>query len=231
MGERICSEPDCKSRSRGWCNAHYLAARKRGDFVPAARETKAPRLAGPDERKCSHPDCPRRYFSRDLCNLHYGQAYRNGVLPPRQLELPFNRHSLSRIDREAATADCSICGPGVRVRVRVRRYPQCWTLYVNRPRKPWSRANGRRRTPEQRRAMTLRQEYGLTVAAFAQMEVAQGGACAICGETPSKRLHVDHCHETGRVRGLLCQACNVGLGFFRDDPGRLTRAVGYLGAA
>ena len=60
---------------------------------------------------------------------------------------------------------------------------------------------------------------------------AQDGVCAICGKTPQqniKRLYVDHDHETGDVRGLLCQQCNIGLGAFRDDKAVLHKAIKYL---
>lgn len=64
------------------------------------------------------------------------------------------------------------------------------------------------------------------------MRIAQDGLCAICKQplTQGKHTHVDHCHQTGRVRGLLCRGCNVGLGNFQDDPALLRAAADYLDA-
>lgn len=57
----------------------------------------------------------------------------------------------------------------------------------------------------------------------------QGGGCAICGEFPTeKKLAVDHDHETGRVRGLLCMRCNTALGHFEDSITLLEAAIDYL---
>jgi len=71
--------------------------------------------------------------------------------------------------------------------------------------------------------------YGLTEQAYAEMLNQQGGTCAICKVEPGgKRLAIDHCHESGKVRGLLCQECNHGLGKFRDSLSLLERAHGYL---
>ena len=59
----------------------------------------------------------------------------------------------------------------------------------------------------------------------------QNGACAICKKTPKRRLLcVDHCHVTGKVRGLLCKKCNSGLGFYDDDAKRMQAGVDYLTA-
>ena len=78
------------------------------------------------------------------------------------------------------------------------------------------------------RAKTLAQ-YGLTPEDYDRMLAAQGGRCAICGtDNPGgqgNRLHVDHDHETGRVRGLLCQGCNARLGWF--EP-RQAQVMNYL---
>lgn len=77
--------------------------------------------------------------------------------------------------------------------------------------------------------------YGITREKFDVMFAAQNGACAVCkkpanpGVGPAtQRLHIDHNHDTGRVRGLLCLNCNRALGWFQDDPQLLRRAAEYL---
>jgi hypothetical protein len=77
----------------------------------------------------------------------------------------------------------------------------------------------------------LRRKYGITAADYDRMLAKQGGVCAICRGSESGgrgTFHVDHCHATGRIRGLLCHWCNVALGCFRDRPERLERAIEYL---
>jgi hypothetical protein len=79
--------------------------------------------------------------------------------------------------------------------------------------------------------------YGITREQYEEMWTRQGGRCAICNRLGSEvhargkavlRLAVDHDHETGVVRGLLCNGCNLGLGGFDDDPEALERAAAYL---
>jgi predicted nucleic acid-binding Zn ribbon protein len=75
--------------------------------------------------------------------------------------------------------------------------------------------------------------YGVTPDRFAEMLAEQGGSCGICpaAEPGGKGAwHVDHDHATGRVRGLLCHHCNLGLGNFKDEPSRLRAAITYLEA-
>lgn len=85
-------------------------------------------------------------------------------------------------------------------------------------------------------AWRLKRQFGITVQQFEEMLEAQAGCCAICGELPQEskghrnkhRLHVDHDHETGVVRGLLCNNCNAGLGYLGDSVKNLRKAVKYL---
>ncbi|HET9609909.1 MAG TPA: endonuclease VII domain-containing protein, partial [Acidimicrobiales bacterium] len=84
--------------------------------------------------------------------------------------------------------------------------------------------------PERKRALRdqyYRRTFGISADDVDALLEAQGGGCAICGERPARvaSLHLDHCHETGAVRGILCLSCNQGLGKFRDDPGLLDAAA------
>jgi Recombination endonuclease VII len=75
----------------------------------------------------------------------------------------------------------------------------------------------------------LKRRYGISRADYAALLARQGGVCAICGKPPEKTLCVDHCHSTGRIRGLLCRKCNFGLGCYAEDQAALIAALAYLG--
>lgn len=76
----------------------------------------------------------------------------------------------------------------------------------------------------------IRRQYGITIDEYDAILEKQGGGCAICkGDTKGRgRYHVDHCHETGKVRGLLCAKCNILLGHANDDTRLLRAAISYL---
>lgn len=85
------------------------------------------------------------------------------------------------------------------------------------------------------RNRNLKKKYGITLEDLEKMLRDQGNKCAICGQEiflfgSSKNLtaHVDHDHKTGKVRGLLCHECNIGLGKFRDNTDYLLSAISYL---
>lgn len=133
---------------------------------------------------------------------------------------------LTNVNESAGTCDCSIHGFRVRLRVRKRiggaMYYSCRLCD-----RGGERGNRGSSTWRPSKASRLWHKYGITEAEFTIRREAQGGRCLIC-LTPEPKLVVDHDHETGKVRGLLCHRCNVGLGWFRDDVTRLKRAAKYL---
>lgn len=88
--------------------------------------------------------------------------------------------------------------------------------------------------PEKARSADYKHRYGVTAEEVEALFEAQGGLCRICDKPLQKKgrgplsMHVDHCHITSRVRGILCAHCNRGLGLFEDDVERMSRAIQYL---
>jgi Recombination endonuclease VII len=87
--------------------------------------------------------------------------------------------------------------------------------------------------PERRHDIYLKSVYGVPYGTYAQLLAAQEGRCAICGTTEpgrkTKRFHLDHCHDTGEIRGLLCAGCNVGIAHLQHSEEILISALRYLG--
>jgi hypothetical protein len=132
-----------------------------------------------------------------------------------KLELPAERFNRSSAAPDGLQYKCKSC--------------------MNDYKRAWDKANPGRAGLSAWRA-ELKRSYGMTQEEYESMHVAQNGVCAICrlpevgrhwaGVT--YRLHVDHCHETGRVRGLLCGPCNRALGMFKDNAVTMRRAIEYL---
>lgn len=80
-----------------------------------------------------------------------------------------------------------------------------------------------------KRSDNLKSRFGLTLAVYDQMVRDQNGQCKICFKTPSRALDVDHDHKTGRIRGLLCNQCNQGIGLLKEDLAIIQAAYNYLG--
>ena len=81
--------------------------------------------------------------------------------------------------------------------------------------------------PDETELRSRCRNYGIELEDYQNMLDLQNDRCAIC-ETIPQTFHIDHCHKTGKVRGLLCRGCNHGLGQFKDDPIALERAAKYL---
>lgn len=87
--------------------------------------------------------------------------------------------------------------------------------------------------PFRRWCFNVKRLYGITAIQYFMILDQQGGKCAVCGgdEIDSKRndrMPVDHCHETGRVRGILCTSCNRAIGLMKDNAAIMRKAATYL---
>lgn len=98
------------------------------------------------------------------------------------------------------------------------------------------KAEMRARTPDYKKESFIKSVYGITLKDYDDMFKKQGGVCFICGQKETRknkytgvcRLHIDHDHKTGKVRGLLCHSCNFGISAFMDSAQLLERAIEYL---
>lgn len=117
------------------------------------------------------------------------------------------------------TKPCARCKSGERVS-HMAYCRQCTNEYSRNYRRERYRNEPDYR--EKMKATATAGRYKLSLAEFK----ALGDSCEICGS--KEKLHVDHCHNSGKVRGLLCQNCNWGLGNFQDSPSRLKQAMKYL---
>lgn len=112
---------------------------------------------------------------------------------------------------------------------------------ANRTRQKANQRAWCKRNPERRKAQLrkseIKQNFGISLEQYAAMEQVQCGVCAICTQPEvakdhrsgrQKHLAVDHCHATGKVRGLLCHKCNLALGLFNDDLTMIATVADYL---
>lgn len=177
---------------------------------------------------CKEEGCARPRVGWGLCGLHYQRFRRSGQSAPTQR---------SQARAETVDADgsrkCWKCGD---------RKPFTSEHFPQDHRRPGQlkgtctdclRAAGRK--------CQLQRAYGLTVEVYEALLLAQGEKCAVCAlplatvsdgfGTKKTRPHIDHCHATGKVRGILCHHCNVMLGHAKDSTALLTAAITYLEAS
>lgn len=176
--------------------------------------------------------CPKNVDSRGLCSTHYSQARRSGALDEHPVR-PSNdkpKHTLSELNKEEQTATCAICGP---VSVYYRKSRDQYICVLKKKLRPPSPYN-------------YSYKFKAEVPGLSKEDVSverqrlfleQGGKCAIClregsitygDKSDKKKLCLDHCHETGKLRGLLCIRCNTTVGHLSDDPEAFKRGARYL---
>ena len=209
-----CSGPNCDrtrlaTKEPPLCKAHYYQRR---------RGTELSDLTLPFQRDltCSFPECERPARARNLCKLHYDHSRVYGE--PRPIGSITGKRShrchepgcptrttykFCEEHRQTAGSECAELTCRERA---INSGPYCVT--------------------HAKKDRMLRHFYNISLRQRDQLIVAQDCRCAICQER--KELHVDHCHDTGAVRGMLCGNCNRAIGLMKDNPIALMRASKYL---
>lgn len=196
-----CSVEGCSKpvQARTWCHAHYMRWYKRGGDPSENRRLKEFR---PPPEVCAVADCPNEVEAWGWCRSHYALAKHQFKINPRECDFCAKWYVGRRSDSQFCSREC----------------------------KGKQRLRDGRAAASSRKSY-MKREWGLGLEEYHRMLADQGGCCGICGGFDPKgrgRFIVDHDHKTGKVRGLLCNDCNLGLGKLGDNVELLRRAVAYL---
>jgi len=212
-----CVVPGCDGKQKtlksGYCEKHLFRANRHGTVVQ-------PRPLDWGARE-KHPNYKiwvwhRRKGASGLCQDWHDDFWAFvsdvGLRPA--------KHTLRRIDPSKPL------GPG----------NWGWIESVDSKDKAEYQRKWRQANPEKATSHNLKKMYGISLEIYEAMAVQQNGVCAICKNPEQsvdkdgapRRMPVDHCHKTGKVRALLCTACNRALGLFKDDPSVLQAAAKYV---
>jgi hypothetical protein len=139
-----------------------------------------------------------------------------------------SRHILSNIDIENRTGTCSVCGE-VKI-VLSGIYPKGLPKFLCSIKRNTARVEEAKRNPERfRRNNDRHTAKRLNLSLEEYYQLREINSCQICGKKRgSINLPIDHCHTTGKIRGVLCNKCNFGLGYFDDSVEKLNMAIEYL---
>jgi len=218
-----CPNPSHAKGSRGLCkscyNREYLRKKAAG-WVPAPPEKR--------DYPCTTEGCTRIGRSKlrpSTCQACHAREHYHKKNPdaPRHPLGHYGKWKGVKCQADGCERDAYSLGYCVPCGNKVR--------YAQR------KAEGTHYCPEARSRAHLKMRYGITGAEYDQLFAAQGGTCAICAEPPHegntpttwkvRRLAVDHCHDTGKVRALLCNECNL-IVKHRNNVGVLRKAIEYL---
>jgi hypothetical protein len=239
---RICSIPGCGQpyEGHGLCNRHYKKWKKYGD--PHAGYERRKNGEGKvhrgfivktygDQRAYEHVHIMSQYLGRPLRDDERIR-HLNGDRADNRLD----NLLLIRLPDCTSSKECTRCHQvkpldafAPRGTGRAKRHSACIECNHTRTSELRQDPAVSKRLSERGYFSKIKCQFGLDRDTYSQMLSGQEGKCAICRQLPSKKkLSVDHCHATGRVRGLLCTTCNSLLGRCKDNPQILRLAVEYL---
>lgn len=212
--------------TRGYCQKCYWKLRRNGSL---------PRANAVNGGRCSIEGCEKTALAKNLCSMHYQRA---------QHPLMNAWNSIRRLDASQRPEEWTSFDKFLRA-VGERPSEKHQLRRIN-PNLPWSSTNFRWRPPvsekkmattEYMRRWQLRDKYGLSAEEFDAILASQNNKCPITGRDFSEidpatgkaiRMVVDHCHDTGKVRGILSDSANKGIGLLGDNLEWLENAVVYL---
>jgi hypothetical protein len=186
--------------------------------------------------ECSVENCVRLVFGHGYCNMHYKRWRKTGDPGPATTYIRTGCSVAECPEPHAALGFCQahwgrFKRSGVIPETPIRRFgapkAECPRLFCTKP----VATKGLCTKHYSRAAWFKSYEKGFTWDSYDALWDSQKGMCAICSAElvwDAKSTHIDHCHDTSKVRGLLCSNCNQGLGSFRDSKDLLTKAVAYL---
>lgn len=183
-----------------------------------------------------HPD--RKYESRGMCKSCYTKWYEENNAE-KVAERKKRYYEKSREKHRQYQREWKISNPekllALRGRYRSKNQQSLLERHRDYNHKNRDSINSKNReyvknNPEKRTETKLKNRYYLSVSGYKDIYDKQNGLCAICGGVNSKgkKLCVDHDHETGTIRGLLCSNCNSGIGMLKDSVSLLEKAIKYL---
>jgi len=243
-----CKVDGClkKHSSKGYCTMHYSSFVNYGDPLITKQGRKGL------YKNCTVEDCNREHEGRGYCSMHLTRIRKFGTPTP-DMKFPTPRgQNLSN----GETKTCSRCGlKKANVEFHISRSrPDGLNIYCKDCSTEFSKVRyadpqkrsimlirgrmWREKNPEADVRKHLRRKYGMTLEQYNTLFDKQKGLCALCSKPESvkrnskserpERLAVDHCHDTGRIRGLLCFKCNTAVGSIGDDEESAKRVVEYF---
>lgn len=211
MSKPICTICGNKAVAKQLCDKHYRRWRKYGD------PTKLQRTGAKNGTK--HPLYQTwRWFSRHQNLVDHWKTFVN--FRDDLIERPSDKHTLQRINKDKPL------GPG--------NFYWQERIASSADRNAYAR-EWRKKNVLNVKSADLKRCFGITLKDYEDMLEGQDSKCKICKKPETSiikgkliALAVDHCHDTGKVRGLLCSRCNQGLGNFKDNIETMTVAIQYL---
>jgi hypothetical protein len=194
----------------------------------------------PPRRYCDVDGCDRPRFGQGFCQAHYKRYRKYGDPGPAEVRRSSGRDACSVGDCDRITVARGLCSGHYRRWLDTGEIPTTPLRQLSKHIKyekclrPYCGLRGPHQGMCQRhykRWRLLQDKYGIGWEEFDTLWEQSSGECGICRctlDVDERSTHIDHCHTTGRVRGILCHACNLMLGHAKDSPEVLQAAILYL---